>query len=668
MKRILKLFPCLTLLTGVSCAVLRGVLYAAVDAKGLLPDNHICNVVLLVLFLQMIAGLIVYAIKSECKDYRISLPVPVQAVGSLIAAAGFVYWIVSDPQSGAILFLLKAAGAVSFLLLAVFRFLKKKPPLLLFAIVCISAMGLCFGQYRDWGRHTQLQEYLFPALSALLIALYSLEYCNMELEEKPSKKAFILNQAALFSTLACLNTDFWPYYLCMALWLVSGLFTSPNKMELPKDVLQCINKLEKAGYQAYAVGGCVRDCLLDKTPADYDLCTDATPEQISQVFEGLKQVHNGEKHGTVAIILHQKVYEITTFRTESGYSDNRHPDEVQFVKSLEEDLARRDFTINAMAYHPQKGYVDPFGGQKDLYNGVLRAVGDPETRFREDSLRILRGVRFACRFRMTVEPATKKAMEELRPLLDNLAAERVYSEVTQTLCVMKKGDLVRFRKILLQVIPELKESVGFQQHNPHHAYDVFTHTDCVLAAAPKDPAIRWAALLHDVGKPKVFTQDESGKGHFYGHAKESAQIADGILQRLRASNAIKDRVLFLIEHHMDTLSPEKSALRRKLSKYGAENLRGLIDLQEADFGGKGRPAFGSPYDKIRRILDQLDKEEGRLQIRDLAVNGHDLMALGFEAGPQIGKCQKQLLEMVLNGEVPNEKEPLLEKAQQLLQQ
>ncbi len=651
---------------GIVCLVMQKLLFAQIDDRGLLPSSHTASFVIAGGVLAVAAVLAVYFWKGQNRDYRILAKWPLQAVGCLAAAAGHMYWAFSV-SDGRLFLILKLAAAVCFLALAFFRLQGKKPPLIAFAVIGIALMALCFGQYRIWSRHTQLYEYMFPALSALFVSLYSLEFCNMELRSRNCKKAFILNQAALFTSVACLADPLWPYYLAMVLWLVSGLFIKPGTVTIPKPVQTCMDRLEENGYTVYAVGGCVRDSLLGLTPSDYDLCTNATPEEMIRVFNGFDLVCAGEKHGTVGVVMDGKVYEITTYRTESGYADNRHPDSVEFVDRVEEDLARRDFTVNAMAFHPKTGVVDPYGGEKDLFHGVLRAVGDPETRFREDSLRILRGVRFACRFRLKIEPETRKAMKTQAGLMDHLAPERVLSEMTQILCWMEQDDLVRFRDIVVQVVPELEDSVGFQQHTPYHAYDVFTHTDRVLAGTEKDPATRWAALLHDVAKPHTFTKDASGKGHFYGHAGESAQIADEILTRLRASNTLRGQVVFLIKHHMDMLIADKAALRRKLSRHGMDKLKKLMDLQRADRGGKGKPSGkDSNYEKILDILERLEKEEGRLQLQDVAVNGYDLMDLGFPAGPELGQCRKVLLELILDGELPNEKEPLLEAAKKIL--
>jgi tRNA nucleotidyltransferase (CCA-adding enzyme) len=381
---------------------------------------------------------------------------------------------------------------------------------------------------------------------------------------------------------------------------------------------------------------------------------------MKTIFADYGQVLAGEKHGTVGIITDGGVVEITTFRTEGDYADNRHPDRVEFVDAIEEDLARRDLTVNAMAWSPIRGLCDPFGGKKDLENHVLRAVGDPRKRFREDSLRILRAVRFSARFRLEPEEQTLRAMFELVDLTDNLARERVFDELCKLLVCCTAGDLLRFAPVLTRVIPELAPCVGFAQHSRHHLYDVYTHTAQVVEATAPIPALRWAALLHDVGKPETFTLDEAGNGHFYGHAEVGAEKADGILRRLKAPTALRTQVTELVRYHMDYPEPTAKPLRRRLSRLGAEQLQLLLQLQEADTGGKGHENTddGAYFDAVRRVLEDLLAEECCLKVTDLAVNGHDLMALGI-TGPAIGQTLNRLLDLVLEERLPNEKGALL---------
>ncbi len=429
-------------------------------------------------------------------------------------------------------------------------------------------------------------------------------------------------------------------------------------MRLPADVRLCLEALENAGFATYAVGGCVRDSLLGLEPHDYDLCTGATPAQIRTVFSQFRQIHAGEKHGTVGIITPGGVVEITTFRTEGTYCDNRHPDWVTFVDTVEEDLARRDFTVNAMAFSPIRGLCDPFGGADDLKNHILRAVGFPEARFQEDSLRILRGVRFAVRFGLTPEEATAKAMISCAGLMENLARERVFEELCKLLPLVRAEELLRYAPVLTQVIPELSASVGFDQRTPHHAFDVFTHTVHVTEAVPGELTLRWAALLHDAGKPAAFTQDETGRGHFKGHAAISAGIADAVLLRLKAPTALRERVVFLIAHHMDYPKIDRKVIRRQLSRWGSEAFFQLLELQKADFSSKGVWGEDRQYDAAGALAREILAENDCLSLKDLAVKGGDLLALGY-TGPAVGTLLDKLLSLVLDEQLPNERAALL---------
>ena len=434
-------------------------------------------------------------------------------------------------------------------------------------------------------------------------------------------------------------------------------------MKLPEYVSECILRLEDAGYAAYAVGGCVRDSLLGIVPHDYDLCTAASPEETQAVFSQEKLVLAGLKHGTVGIITSGGVVETTTFRTEGGYRDSRHPDWVEFVSTVEEDLSRRDFTVNAMAWSPTRGLADPFGGREDLHRKILRTVGDPEQRFREDALRILRGVRFAVRFGLTVEQSTENAMFRLAPLMENLARERVFEELCKLLPLATAADLVRFAPVLTAVIPELAPTVGFDQHSPHHAYDIFTHTAHVVENTPADLVLRWAALLHDTGKVTTFTRDESGRGHFYGHAQTSGEIADTVLRRLKAPTGLRERVVQLVKLHMTRIEPEKKSVRRWLGRLGPETVDALLTFQAADMGSKGtgKPEENDQFSQLRELVSAVQAEEACLSLRDLAVNGNDLMVLGYE-GKAIGACLSRLLDAVLDERLPNDREALLAEA------
>ena len=321
-------------------------------------------------------------------------------------------------------------------------------------------------------------------------------------------------------------------------------------MFIPDYVKKCLDRLENAGFAAYIVGGCVRDACLGIPPQDYDMCTSALPELTEALFADHHLVLAGKKHGTVGVVTEGGVVEITTFRTEGGYTDNRHPEWVEFVPHVEDDLARRDFTVNAMAYSPARGFADPFGGREDLKHKILRAVGDPDARFREDSLRILRGVRFAVKYGLSPEEETRAAMFRQRQLMENLARERIFEELCKLLPLVKSEDLLHFAPVITAVIPELEPAIGFDQRNPHHVYDLYTHTACVTAATPPAVHLRWAGLLHDVGKTACFSIDDDGIGHFYGHDKVSASMADTILTRLKVMDvALAKQMETLAKRH-----------------------------------------------------------------------------------------------------------------------
>ena len=429
-------------------------------------------------------------------------------------------------------------------------------------------------------------------------------------------------------------------------------------MYLPPYVTFCIDRLEQAGYPTYAVGGCVRDALLGLQPHDYDLCTAASPEITASLFPEHILIRAGEKHGTIGVVVDHQVVEITTFRTEGAYLDSRHPQWVEFVTDVRQDLARRDFTVNAMAYSPIRGFADPFGGQKDLQNHILRAVGDPTKRFTEDALRILRGVRFAVRFRLTPEAQTLQAMEQLAHRMDLLAKERIFDELCRLLPLVQAADLCRFAPILSAAVPVLAPTMGFQQHSSHHAYDVFTHTAHVVEGVDSNLTLRWAALLHDIGKVPTFTLDEARQGHFLGHAQAGAALANQTLLSLKAPTHLRETVVFLIEKHMTPLPADKKLLRRRLSQYGLPRLELLLQLQKADFCAKGVSGDTADFAAIEHLLQEILAENACLTLKDLALNGHDLLALGYE-GPAIGKHLQQLLELVLDERIENEKAALL---------
>lgn len=441
------------------------------------------------------------------------------------------------------------------------------------------------------------------------------------------------------------------------------------EIRIPAFVAALMEALEARGYEAWAVGGCVRDSRLGLMPHDWDLCTSARPQETAAVFEAYRLLRTGEKHGTIGVVTEGQVVEITTFRSEGGYADSRHPDWVRFEASVRADLARRDFTVNAMAYSPRRGLADPFGGRVDLERRVLRAVGTPEARFREDALRILRGARFAARFGLTPEPETLRAMTALAPALRGIARERVFSELCGLLPFAKAADLLTFAPVLAGAIPELEDTMGFCQRNPHHAYDVYTHTAYVVQGVPGSLPLRWAALLHDIAKPRCFTLDENGVGHFRGHARAGAALAEEILRGLHAPTALTEQVKALIACHgltrdLGRLGQEKP-VRRVLGRMGEPMLRDLLALDRADDGGKGTPSDPAAFDAFQGLLEELLRKNPCLCLKDLAANGRDLLDAGIPQGPCLGRILNRLLEAVGDGLVENKKPDLLRRAMEL---
>lgn len=426
---------------------------------------------------------------------------------------------------------------------------------------------------------------------------------------------------------------------------------------LPPQVNTALALLNEAGFEAFAVGGAVRDLLRGAPVHDWDLTTSALPEQTKAVFEKYRLIETGIRHGTVTVLLDGLPLEITTYRTEGTYSDHRRPDKVEFIPSLEEDLARRDFTVNAMAYHPGKGVIDLFGGQDDLKNGVIRCVGDPDRRFQEDALRMLRALRFAARFGFTIEPKTASAIHRNRELLTLVAAERIREEVTGLLCGSRVEPILRqYHDVLSVPIPELAPLAGLKQYNLHHCHDVWGHTVAAVAAAPDLPALRWAALLHDTGKPARFFRSEDGVGHFYGHAEESAAVAAAVTTRLRFDNFSRDTICFLVEHHHLFRDITEKAVKRAVLQFGKDKLKLLLWLLRADTLGHA-PCCFHHLDDIRHLETMIDAVS-EFSVKDLAVSGGDLLALGYQ-GPQIGQALDRLVNAVVFETVENEKETLL---------
>ncbi len=433
-------------------------------------------------------------------------------------------------------------------------------------------------------------------------------------------------------------------------------------MTLPGSIEKALGRLDKAGHKGWLVGGCVRDAVMGVQPHDYDITTSALPEETIAAFEGYHVIETGIKHGTVTVVIEGEPVEITTFRVESEYLDNRHPSSVSFTRRVEDDLGRRDFTINAMAYRPQEGLLDLFGGREDICRGVIACVGNAEERFLEDGLRIMRALRFAARLGFSLEDETKRAVFSCRKLLRGISAERLFSE----LCGLLQGQyawkiVLDYAPVLATFIPELKDIIDFDQNSRYHCYDILEHTCRAMEHSPDDLTVRLALLLHDIGKPSAAFVGKDGYTHYHGHEPIGAQMANDILLRLRAPNRLRESVVRLIDMHDLTLVPDTKHARRLLSKLSFEEANLLLDVKTGD-----RMAHAEGYRDLskihamRELLAEMNSQEQCLSVRDLAIGGRDLMELGVPRGKQMGVLLEQMLGKVINEEIPNQKDALLD--------
>lgn len=424
--------------------------------------------------------------------------------------------------------------------------------------------------------------------------------------------------------------------------------------------LEVLEALENAGFQTVLVGGCVRDFLRGSTPHDYDAATAARPEEMLEVLKGWKVVETGRRHGTLTIFSNGLPVEVTTFRTEGDYTDHRHPDGVSFTTNLEVDLARRDFTVNAIAWG-RDGLTDPFGGRADLDRGVLRCVGQAERRFQEDALRILRCLRFAAQLGFAIHPDTERALCRQLPLLDCVSRERVAEEFLKLVCA-PGGErvLLDYPQAAVQVLPELGPTVGFDQRTAYHCYDVYTHSVKVMGQVRPQRALRLAALLHDVGKPCTFAPDSRGVGHFPNHAKVGAELADQALRRLRLDNATREQVVTLIARHGMRLPAQERVVRRWLARLGPELFFDLMELDRADNLAKRPEMVPSPQHlrQLETVAHRVLERADCLSLKDLAVNGRDALEAGLR-GEEIGRALNTLLEDVVEGRRLNDRTALL---------
>lgn len=440
-------------------------------------------------------------------------------------------------------------------------------------------------------------------------------------------------------------------------------------MDMPKNVDIAINLLQSAGFEAYAVGGCVRDSLLGKTPNDWDITTSAKPEDMKSVFADFHCIDTGIKHGTVTVVIDGEPLEITTFRLDGEYEDNRHPKSVTFTSNLGADLGRRDFTVNAMAYSKMTGTVDLFGGQNDLKNKIIRCVGDPDRRFNEDALRILRALRFASALDFEIEEKTAQSLLKNCALLENISEERIAKELLKLVCGKgAKRILTDFDPVLFEILPELQPMYKNSHDNPHHCYDIYEHTLIAVESIDPEPTLRFAMLLHDCGKPAVKKFDENGVAHFYGHQRISAEISAQILARLKVSNKFRDEILFLVSNHDRwELYENTEKMPRYLSKFGLDGVLKLLKVMRADVLAQS-PEYRYRLDQIadaEEIAKNLAAQKPCLSLRELQINGRTLMDIGIPQGRKLGAVLAQLLDEVIDGVTKNTQEALTTRAREI---
>ncbi|NHM17038.1 HD domain-containing protein [Eggerthellaceae bacterium zg-887] len=437
---------------------------------------------------------------------------------------------------------------------------------------------------------------------------------------------------------------------------------------LPRYAEDALRILEGAGHEAWVVGGFVRDAIMHRPCADIDIASSAPWQEVQRLFEdaGWRTRETGCKHGTITVIREHDAIEVTTFRCDGAYLDARHPDEVTFVRSIEEDLARRDFTMNALAYHPERGLLDPYGGLGDIEASTIRTVGEADKRFSEDALRMLRGCRFASELDFSIEPETFAAMVRNKGLLGRIAVERVRAELDRLLVGPAAGRvLVNACDAIAAVLPEVVAMKGFEQHTPYHIYDVLEHTARAIDGTAPRLRVRWATLLHDMGKPATFFRDENGRGHFYGHPAVSVAIGRGLLERMLFSSADRDRILALVRWHDDVVPPTPRSVKRLLRRLDGdvELFCDLCELKRGDARGQA-PEFSAERialaDALEATLADVLASDEAFSLKQLAVGGSDVLAAGIPQGPAVGSVLEDALQAVIDGEIANDRDALLD--------
>ncbi len=441
-------------------------------------------------------------------------------------------------------------------------------------------------------------------------------------------------------------------------------------IKFPQQVNRALKILTDCGYSAYVVGGAVRDKLMGKTASDWDITTSAMPSQTVEAFKGFRIIETGIKHGTVTVIIDGMSLEITTYRIENGYSDNRHPDSVSFTDRIEDDLMRRDFTVNAIAVSPQGETVDPYGGCNDIIKKIIKCVGEPDKRFDEDALRILRALRFASVLDFEIDPQTSESIMRKYPLLENVSAERIFSEMCKMLCGRGAGKILReYRKVIFFIFPELEPMCGCEQNCAFHDGDVWEHTVRTVESIKADADLRLAALLHDCGKPYCKITDENGTDHFYGHAGISREIGEKILLRMKASNRMREHICTLTEYHdFQPHKISKKTYRKYIGRLGIETVRDLFEVRRADCEAHAGWVYSGALEENEvglKILEEIENGENCFSVKNLAVNGRELIESGIEPSKRMGDILNELLEEVMDDRLENKKETLLKRAAEL---
>ena len=438
-------------------------------------------------------------------------------------------------------------------------------------------------------------------------------------------------------------------------------------MELPFQICEILERIEHAGFEAFTVGGCVRDHLMGITPHDFDITTSATPKETENIFADCRVIETGIKHGTVTVLYKGISTEVTTFRVDGDYTDGRHPDSVSFSRKIEDDLSRRDFTMNGIAYNPKLGYVDPFGGKADIEHGIIRCIGDPDKRFGEDALRVVRALRFSAALGFPIEEETARAMISHKTALRKVSVERIFAELKRLLCGKDvRRVLMEFPEVFAVILRPLGKEIGYDQGSKYHDSTLYEHTARSVGAAPDTIEMRLAMLLHDVGKPACRSEDENGECHYYGHSEISARMADDMLRALKCDNALRERVVEIVRYHDLPVETSRRYIRRQLAKHGAEVFADIMAAHIADDSAK-REFCRDRIPKAQEALaiaKEISEEKPCFSVKMLDISGNDLKSI-VPPSPLMGEILSKLFEEVIDEKLPNEKSALMKRAAEI---